>query len=276
MAHERVQAYYASFGEREWARLENPDDGTMEFAVTRRMLEEYLPLNSHVLDIGGGPGRYSIWLAQHGHRVVLADLSPQLLSIARAKIEEAGVGSNIEEIIEADACNPTRWGDNSFDAVLSLGPFYHLPEFEEREQATAELGRVLRPGGLAFVSLMPVYALLWRTIAISDERRHITESEFLVRLLEQGIFFNDIPGRFTYGYGVRPEQVCPFFEQHGFKTIKLLAAEGIAKNIQRVLNELEQKDPALYRSIFEAIIETANHSSILGAAGHLLYIGKKE
>ncbi|MBI9045935.1 MAG: hypothetical protein JEZ06_15690 [Anaerolineaceae bacterium] len=75
MSSEATRKYYASFGEREWSRLKNPDDGAVEFAVTCHVLNKYLPANSRILDIGGGPGRYTIWLAQQGHRVVLADLS---------------------------------------------------------------------------------------------------------------------------------------------------------------------------------------------------------
>lgn len=104
----------------------------MEYAVTRKMLSKYLKPKSRILDIGGGPGRYAIWLAKHGHRV---DLSPELLKIARVKIDEAGVSANVEEIIAADACDLSHWQDNSFDAVLSLGPFYHLPEAGDREKA---------------------------------------------------------------------------------------------------------------------------------------------
>ena len=122
MSSEAVRAYYASFSEREWARLENPDDGAVEFAITCHTLATYLPPDARVLDIGGGPGRYAIWLAQRGHRVVLADLSPELLSIARAKIERTGVDTMVEDIVEADACDLSLWADESFDAVLSLGP----------------------------------------------------------------------------------------------------------------------------------------------------------
>jgi 2-polyprenyl-3-methyl-5-hydroxy-6-metoxy-1,4-benzoquinol methylase len=99
MTHEPVRTYYASFGEREWTRLENQNDGFVEFAITCQMLSKYLKPNSRILDIGGGPGRYSIWLAKQGHRVVLSDLSPNLLSIAQTKIDEAGVRINVEEIL---------------------------------------------------------------------------------------------------------------------------------------------------------------------------------
>ena len=132
MKHEPVKAYYASFGEREWERLRNPDDGFMEYAITRKMLSKYLKPKSRILDIGGGPGRYAMWLAHHHHHVVLADLSPELLAVARVKLSEAGETANVEEIVQADACDLSRWPDNSFDAVLSMGPLYHLFDANDR------------------------------------------------------------------------------------------------------------------------------------------------
>ena len=276
MTHEPVRAYYAGFGEREWTHLENPGDGFVEFTITCHMLAKYLKPNSRILDIGGGPGRYAIWLAKHGHRVVLSDLSPTLLSIARTKIDQAGVNANIEEIIEADACDLSHWKDDSFDAVLSLGPFYHLIDANDRNKALTELRRVLRPKGIAFVALMPRYGFLRRTLAMPDERRHLAQPVFVSRILEQGVFINDIPGRFTNGFGVRPEEVPAFFAQYGFTMLTLLSAEGIVGDIQKSLYELRQNDPPAYQAVLDVIINTASDPSILGMAAHLLYIGKKE
>lgn len=272
MTSDAVRAYYANFGEREWARLENPDDGAVEFAITCYTLATYLPPNARVLDIGGGPGRYAIWLAQRGHRAVLADLSTELLSIARSKIDQAGVGAMVEEIVEADACDLSHWADDSFDAVLCLGPFYHLPDPQDRHRAATEIGRVLRPEGLAFVAFMPRYAFLRRTLAISDERHHLAQPDF-ARLLEDGVFINDIPGRFTNGYGVRPEEVAPFFEQYGFTTLVLLSTESVIADIQRALFELATSDPVAYQAAFDIIVRVASDPSILGMAIHLLYVG---
>src|SRR5262245_806921 len=50
-----IRAYYAAFGQREWARLERAE-GIVEFTVTTAMLEAHLPERGCVLDIGGGPG----------------------------------------------------------------------------------------------------------------------------------------------------------------------------------------------------------------------------
>jgi ubiquinone/menaquinone biosynthesis C-methylase UbiE len=274
MASDAVRAYYAGFGEREWVRLKNPDDGAVEFTLTCHTLATYLPPRARVLDIGGGPGRYAIWLAEHDHRVVLADLSPELLAIARDKIDQAGVGARVEEIVEADACDLSRWADDAFDAVLCLGPFYHLPDPGDRDRAAAELQRVLRPAGPAFVALMPRYTFLRRTLAIPDERHHLAQPDFVERLLEDGVFINDVPGRFTDGYGARPEEVAPFFEQHGFTTLALLAAEGIIVDLQRALSECASEDPTIYQAALDVILRTASDPSILGMASHLLYVGR--
>ena len=152
MNKDSVRAYYANFGEREWLRLSNPDDGAIEYALTCHMLTTYLPTTGRILDIGGGPGRYAIWLAQRGYEVVLADLSPELLRFAKTQISEAGVGAQITAVVEADACDLSHWHDESFDAVLCLGPFYHLPDATDRQRAAMELVRVLRASGLAFVA----------------------------------------------------------------------------------------------------------------------------
>lgn len=275
MSLDDVKSYYNGMGEREWLRLTNPADGAIEFAVTTHILNSYLPPNSRVLDIGGGPGRYAIWLAQAGHRVTLADLSAGLLEIARQKIAEAGVGDRLEEVVEANACDLSHWPDEQFDAVVCLGPFYHLPDPAERDQAAREIVRVLKAGGRAFVAFMPVQAFLRRTLALPDERHHLTQPGWLAQLLDQGLFTNDVPGRFNRGFGVRPEQIPPFFQRFGLTTLKLLSTEGISGGSQEAIAGLKATDPVSYQASLDLIIKTAADPAILGMSSHLLYVGQK-
>ncbi len=274
-AHDAVRTYYDGFGEREWDRLTRPDDGAVEFAVTCRAIEAHLPEGARVLDIGGGPGHYSLWLAARGHRVALADLSPRLIAIARDKVAASPVAALVDDIAVADARDLSRWADGAFDAALSLGPFYHLPDPIDRDRAARELARVVRTGGLVFVALMPRYAFLRRTLAIPDERRHLAAPDFVARVLHDGVFENDIPGRFTGGYGVRPEEVAPFFAQHGFDARALLATESIVPDLQEPLAELALVDPNAHRATLDTVVRLAGDPRILGLANHLLYVGQK-
>jgi ubiquinone/menaquinone biosynthesis C-methylase UbiE len=275
MNKRNVLDYYAAFGEREWDRLEPPAIGSIEFSVTCHALQKYLPADGLILDLGGGPGRYTIWLAQHGYRIVLADLSPDLLAIARSKIKQFGVEDKVQRILEADARDLSAFDDSAFDAVLALGPFYHLPDEEDRLRATKELYRILRPDGPAFIALMPKYAFLRRTILLPEERHHLLDPKWVDQLMQKGIFENEIADRFTHGFGVSPQEVPPFFEKHGFQTVNLLALEGFTAGLESILADLFHEDRRPYNQALELIMQSAGDPSILGMAIHILYVGRK-
>lgn len=134
---------------------------------------------------------------------------------------------------------------------------------------------MLRPGGTAFIALMPRYALLRRTLAIADERHRLGDGAWLADLLEQGIFVNDVPGRFTRGYGVRVEEVAPFFQRHGFSTVALLGSQSIASGLEDALAALAREYPAAYDALLARAITAAGDPAILGLCSHLLYVGQR-
>jgi S-adenosylmethionine-dependent methyltransferase len=273
---EKIRAYYDRFGTREWQRLERDDDGSVEFLLTCHVLSSYLPKTARVLDIGGGPGRYTLWLAERGYQVVLADLSPELIKIAQEKVAASSAASQVEEMIVADARNLSHWKNASFDAVMALGPFYHLPDPTDRDRAARELVRVLRPDGAAFVALMPRYAFLRRTLALRSEQHHFADPSFIQQILKQGIFLNDRPGAFTGGYGVRPEEVEAFFSQYGLTMETLISTEGIVPDLQGELALLAKNHPVAHQNMLDIIIRTASDPGILGMANHLLYVGRRQ
>ena len=132
---------------------------SVEFAVTLRAFEEYLPsAPATVLDIGGGPGRYAIELARRGYHLTLADISTGELALAAEKTAEAG--ARLEDVVQADARELNGFADDAFDAVLLMGPLYHLLEDADRRRAVDEAVRVARPGGMLFATNITRYAAL--------------------------------------------------------------------------------------------------------------------
>jgi 2-polyprenyl-3-methyl-5-hydroxy-6-metoxy-1,4-benzoquinol methylase len=271
-----VRAYYAGFAEREWQRLERSDDGAVEFAVTTAALERHLESGSRILDIGGGPGRYSIWLATHGHSVTLADLSPELLVIARERVASAGVRAAIPEIVEADATDLSRWPSERFDAVLSLGPFYHLVSGADRHAAARELARVTRPGGHVFVAVMPRLAFLKRTIGMADERHHLLDKSWMRALLDDGVFENEVPGRFSLGYGVRTGEIEALLREHGFDVIEVLSVESLSVGIEAEVGKVIEEGGPTAATVLRSMTDHAADPELLGASGHLLVIGRRD
>jgi ubiquinone/menaquinone biosynthesis C-methylase UbiE len=268
---ERVRDYYEARGESEWHRLALPFDGAIEREVHRRTFERWLPAPpARVLDLGGGPGRWTIWLAERGHRVVLADLSPRMLEIAHREIAEAHVEDGVEDVLEADARDLSRWPSESFAAVVALGPYYHLVSSADRERAAAECRRVLHPGGRLFATVMPRYACAIQQLLNSGSGA-IPRAGAVLR---EGTHRPAEAGALTEAFLFRTEDVAPFFEARGFQTEALVASEGFLALVQQQVAELRERDEAAYEALLEIAAEAAGDPSILGLSGHLLYVGR--
>ena len=86
--NQEMLTYYNETGDKEWMRLERM---WTEFFVNSSFMKRYLKPESRILDIGAGPGRYSIALAQNGHRVWIADPAASLIEQAKQLASEASV-----------------------------------------------------------------------------------------------------------------------------------------------------------------------------------------
>jgi SAM-dependent methyltransferase len=89
-------------------------------------LEELGDLSGRrVLDVGCGPGRYAVALAERGAEVVGVDISPTMLSLARGHAREHGVDKACRFVRTAfDAYEP----DGPFDVALMLGVLEYVPD----------------------------------------------------------------------------------------------------------------------------------------------------
>ena len=101
------------------------------------------PENLRVLDMGCGPGFFSIILARAGYRVTAADYTPAMLDEARTNARNEGVEQAID-FCRMDAEN-LEVASDTFDVVVSRNLTWNLPH---PERAYAEWLRVLKPGGL--------------------------------------------------------------------------------------------------------------------------------
>src|SRR6185503_6418578 len=143
-----IAAFYALGLERD--RLLG-GQGALEFARTQVLLERYLPAPPAVIaDVGGGPGRYAVWLAERGYRVHLVDPVPLHIEQARAAGQLASA--------EVGDARTLHLGDDSVDAVLLLGPLYHLLERDDRLRALGEARRVCRAGGVVIAAAISRFA----------------------------------------------------------------------------------------------------------------------
>jgi ubiquinone/menaquinone biosynthesis C-methylase UbiE len=147
----QIAGFFDEYGEREWERLEGTPWGRVEGEVHRRLLREFVRPGDRVLEVGAGPGRFTLELARLGARVVVTDVSPRQLELHREKTAE--VEQAVEERSIVDIVDLSRFEDAQFDAAVCVGgPLSYV--LERADDAVGELLRVTRPGGHVVVSVM--------------------------------------------------------------------------------------------------------------------------
>jgi len=120
-------------------------DNRSEEALAK--MERYLEGHDvrDILDVGCGPGFYSMLFGSKGYSVTGIDYSDGMVEEARKNAKDRGVEA---DFLVMDA-QDLQFPDGSFDLVLSRDVFWCL---EHPEKAYSEILRVLRPGGMAIVS----------------------------------------------------------------------------------------------------------------------------
>src|SRR5690242_3313036 len=148
-----VAAFYDDYGEREWTRFDDGRTPRPSLEVHFEHLRRFVNAGDRVLDVGAGPGRFTIELARIGADVAVADVSPGQLAINEQRVAEAGVEDRIVERVVADVLDLGNWPDGTFDATICFGgPLSYI--LDGAEPAMAELVRVTKPGGHVLVSVM--------------------------------------------------------------------------------------------------------------------------
>ena len=244
----------------------------LEFERTKRILSRYLPSRpATILDVGGGPGRYSFWLSEMGHSVHLVDILP--LHTRQAREFQRKSKNRLASINLGDA-RRLDFDDGSADIVLLFGPLYHLVRKKERLKALAEARRVLKPGGLLFAAAISRF-----TSAVDGSLRgFIRDPEFMTIIqqdLKNGQHRNpsNKPEYFTTSFFHHPSEFEAEMKQARFRSVKVYGVTGFAWLLPR----LDQiwRDPTLKARLMSVLDRTELEPSMLGISDHLLAVGKK-
>ena len=240
-----------------------------EFEVTKRYLLEYLGSNQAVLDVGGGPGRYSIFLAQQGHDVTLLDLSGKNIRTAINKAAEAGV--HLDSCIHGDALllSEYMYRKEQFDAVLLMGPLYHLVNEEDRKKALQESLSALKPGGLIFAAFISNYGPVQD---YAHELKAFEDQKELLRFLEDGRQIVTDEKTYTTSYYTSESEARELMAAAGLEELVFAGVENVLCGKEKMLHQLpaDQQEKWL-----ELAWRLSSDKNLLGMSEHFLYIGRK-
>ena len=261
----------AHYEEYEEATRLSEGTGPLEKERTRRILRRCLPSPpATVLDVGGGTGVHALWLASLGYQVHLIDPVPRHVESAAAA-SAANRGTPLASTRVGEA-RELAAADGTMDAVLLMGPMYHLTEHDDRMQALAEARRVLRAGGAVVAAAISRFASLLDGVG----RNLVRDPAFraiLDRDLTDGQHRNTVDNLtyFTTAFLHHPEELRAELTKARFAGVEVLAVEGVAGAIP----DFEERwaNPSDREILLELVERTETEPALLGASQHLLGIG---
>jgi ubiquinone/menaquinone biosynthesis C-methylase UbiE len=260
-----VVAHYQSSAEED--RLSAGLAG-LELARTQEILRRHLPAPpARVLDVGGGTGVHADWLLADGYGVHLVDVTPRHVDRALGWLGDRGLTAEVGD------ARRLPFPDGRADAVLVLGPIYHLPERSDRVRALGEARRVARPGAVVAVAAINRCAALFDGLA----REFLFDPEFrdiVARDLADGRHTNprNRPHWFTTAFFHRPEQLADEIASAGLTLVELLGVEGLAGWLPHL--EPRWADDADRAVILEAARLVEAEPTVLGLSAHLLAVAR--
>jgi SAM-dependent methyltransferase len=246
----------------------------LELARTQEILRRYLPHPpATILDVGGGPGTYSCWLARLGYQAHLIDILPLHVELA-LRASQAQPAWPLASARAGDARRLDQ-PDESVEAVLLLGPLYHLTARSDRVAALAEARRVVRGGGLIFAAAISRFASTLDGLVSG----YLDDPEFF-RIAESdrrdGQHRNpdNHPAYFTTAFFHLPEELRGEIEEAGLRAEAILGIEGpgwLLQNFDRHWNDAARRERLL---IVARSLEA--EPSLLGMSAHLLAVARKQ
>jgi len=230
-----------------------------------RYIETVLPEveESLILEAGCGAGRWVERLAPMGYRMVLSDLSPEMVRRARDKVERLGLSDRVVAYHVLDICDMHALPEAGFDLVLALGGPLSL--CRDAKLSVSELRRVTKPGGYVICDGGNRYrtALDW-----------VRENELgqIAKVLDTGQFSRP-DGLTDHRFG--PRELANLFEANGMETLHVA---GLCPLFD-YLPTKEQVGILDDEHIFETMLDTGNRyaedSYIVGLSGRLLIVARR-
>lgn len=247
--------------------------GQLEHFRTKEIISRYLPdPPAIILDVGGGPGIYACWLAKAGYGVHLIDLIPLHAKQAR-QASQNQPGYSITSVSIGDARKLAQ-AEHKADAVLMLGPLYHLTSRDDRIAALREAYRVLKVNGLIFAVGISRFASTLDGL-VSGFLDDPDFKSIAGRDLADGQHRNptDKPQYFTTAFLHHAEELEVEVEEAGFQLKKIIAIEGVAALLQDLPERLS--DPDRRKQLLETLRWLEDEPTMLGVTGHLMAVARK-
>lgn len=255
-----IEKYYSGYHEE--VRLHKDKAHRVEFLTSIKYILDTIHPKSKVLDACAGVGAYAFDLAARGYDVTAGDIVESHVCAMRKINDEK---KTIKNIFKTDVLDLSQFEDNSFDAVLCMGAFYHLREVEDRKRAISECLRVLKPKGIFVGAYINRYAKILKDMIESLENLNVA----------MDIHKNGSSSLETFGetfYKTTPSEFEDEIKAFALEKLHHIGVDGISVAISDRINEMTNEQ---FETWMEYHLKTCEDPNILGYSMHGLYFAKK-
>lgn len=248
---ERLTNFYNKFNENK--RLDTRH-GQVEFLTCVKYMEEYLNDNDSIVDIGSGPGKYSLYFKNKGYDVTAVEYVRPNIGMLKAKDKEI-------RIVEASATDLSMFKDNQFDVSILFGPMYHLYSKQDKLKALLEAKRITKK--YIFISyIMNEYSVI--EYAFIDNHYHEVKDKLT--------FDYHIDDPSALFFQSRIEDLDELNKLADLDLVKRFAADGPSDYIRSVINKMDEET---FNGYLDFHFKTCERKELLGASSHVVDILEK-
>lgn len=263
-----IDTFYTKASEE--SRLEK-GMGIFEFERIKQLIERHIHTpKATVIDVGGGTGKYSEWLAKQGHDVVMIEPVDKHLQLAQKRANKL---KNKFKVVKG-ASLQLDIKNNVADLVILHGPLYHLQNKEDRETTIAEAKRVLKKGGIILG-----FAINHAASTVPGLMQGLIHKKpFLDMCIEELTIGKhspptEYPWLLAEAYYHKPSELKSEFLSQDLEIINLLAVEGmIWLDKDYFANMLHKKNKKNLDRLLKA---TEGNEELLAFSPHMLLVAKK-
>lgn len=259
-----IRNFYDQNSQQEWDRL---DRHPFEFAITTRMMDRYIKAGDSILDIGGGPGRYSLHYLEKGNPVTLTDLSQGNIDFAMRLASERELPLRS---LACDALLIQEYVEDKFDHVFLMGPLYHLLDEAERIQAVKSAMAMLKPNGILYASFLLMFSGIIYFLREAPEQVVQPSEKVWLDAVRQQISWGG--NAFTRAFFIDQDKVLPFMQQFDLELLHLFGQEGITSTHNY---DLQMQPEEIQNAWINLSVDMCEIPKYLSHSEHAMVVARK-